>query len=412
MEHVALPNQVYVGREICGTLSNAESREVLITNGIGGYGSLTLANTLTRSYHGLLIAALRPPLERTLLLSKVNETATYMGQSYPLFADRRVVRGTKSAVLNRSGQTTSQGLGSEACCEPKRLPSEGGFLRGIECHHEVVAPKGFKFLDSFHLLGTVPVFRYSFQDAVLEKMVWMKRNENTVYTTYHLNEASQPVLLQLDTLVNCRNHHERTFANETYFSHSLKLGPDSSSVIIRLIKDQVETTLCLSASRGRAELVNEWITNFVLCEERTRGYSEREDHLHAATFTVDLLPNQTVTFVASTNNERSKLNLDGQEELALHQAYETELIKTFQASRLPLLGKSVFRQTNSDDDEEIKSILTPSSSKDVKRADERCMESEVRQLLLAADQFIVSRGSGCSIMAGFHWFTDWTRDVC
>ncbi len=58
------------GREICGNLDIAESREWLVTNGIGGYASGTVAGLLTRRYHGLLVAALKPPLGRTLMLAK------------------------------------------------------------------------------------------------------------------------------------------------------------------------------------------------------------------------------------------------------------------------------------------------------------------------------------------------------
>ena len=64
---------VYAEREILRELWLAESRELLVTNGISGYASLTLAASLTRSYHGLLIAALRSPLDRTLLLTNLND---------------------------------------------------------------------------------------------------------------------------------------------------------------------------------------------------------------------------------------------------------------------------------------------------------------------------------------------------
>ena len=67
------------GREICGDLALAERREWLCTNGIGGFASGTVAGTLTRRYHGLLVAALKPPLGRTLLCTKVDETVEYDG---------------------------------------------------------------------------------------------------------------------------------------------------------------------------------------------------------------------------------------------------------------------------------------------------------------------------------------------
>src|SRR5512144_1549912 len=76
------------GRAICGALATAGRREWLVTNGIGGYAAGTVAGVLTRRYHGLLIASLDPPVARTLLVTKLDETATYDGRAYPLYANR------------------------------------------------------------------------------------------------------------------------------------------------------------------------------------------------------------------------------------------------------------------------------------------------------------------------------------
>lgn len=76
------------GREICGNLATAETREWLVTNGIGGYASGTIAGLLTRRYHGLLIAALKPPQQRTLLVTKLDESVRYGKEFYPLSTDR------------------------------------------------------------------------------------------------------------------------------------------------------------------------------------------------------------------------------------------------------------------------------------------------------------------------------------
>jgi glycogen debranching enzyme len=75
------------GREMCGHLPAAEWREWLVTNDISGYASGTVAGLLTRRYHGLLVAALQPPVGRTLLVAKLDEIATYDGRTYPLFAN-------------------------------------------------------------------------------------------------------------------------------------------------------------------------------------------------------------------------------------------------------------------------------------------------------------------------------------
>jgi hypothetical protein len=76
------------GREICGDLPVAESREWLCTNGIGGFASGTVPGVLRRRYHGLLVAALKPPLGRTLLVAKVDEQVEYAGLTRPLLANR------------------------------------------------------------------------------------------------------------------------------------------------------------------------------------------------------------------------------------------------------------------------------------------------------------------------------------
>ena len=109
-----LPQVVDCGREICGDLWMAERREWLVTNGIGGFASGTVAGSLTRRYHGLLIAALNPPLGRTLLVSKLEETVEYQGQMFQLSTNHW----------------------------------QGG----------AISPTGFLFLERFHLEGTIPVW--------------------------------------------------------------------------------------------------------------------------------------------------------------------------------------------------------------------------------------------------------------
>ena len=87
-----------IGRGLCSDPHFSAEREWLVTNGIGGYASGTIAGVLTRRYHGLLVAALQPPVGRTLLLTKLDETATYDGRSYPLFANRWSERAGEPGV--------------------------------------------------------------------------------------------------------------------------------------------------------------------------------------------------------------------------------------------------------------------------------------------------------------------------
>ena len=83
---------VSFGRETCGDLEQAEQREWLVTNGIGGFASGTVSGNLTRRYHGLLLAALHPPVGRTQMVAKFDETARYNGTDFPFSTNRWVQR--------------------------------------------------------------------------------------------------------------------------------------------------------------------------------------------------------------------------------------------------------------------------------------------------------------------------------
>jgi len=124
------------GREICGNLNSAQTREWLTTNGIGGYASGTVAGLTTRAYHGLLVAALKPPLARTLLLTKIDEFVTYDNREYQLGANLW----------------------------------QGG----------LVNPQGYSYIESFHLEGTIPVWTFACGDALLEKRLWMATYQATI----------------------------------------------------------------------------------------------------------------------------------------------------------------------------------------------------------------------------------------
>jgi len=69
-----LPNFICFGWAICGDLGQAERREWWLGNGLGAYAAGTVAGTLTRRYHGLLIAPVDPPLGRWLVFSKADAT--------------------------------------------------------------------------------------------------------------------------------------------------------------------------------------------------------------------------------------------------------------------------------------------------------------------------------------------------
>ncbi|TMC46979.1 MAG: glycogen debranching protein [Chloroflexi bacterium] len=104
------------------------SREWLVTNGLGGYASGTVTGPNTRRYHGLLMAALRPPVRRVLLLAELHASI----------------------------------VGADAAGHPLTVPSE------------------------MRLDGTLPAFRWAMEGRVLERRIWMEQGRNRTVISYRM----------------------------------------------------------------------------------------------------------------------------------------------------------------------------------------------------------------------------------
>ena len=324
------------GREISNNLQSSTSREWLVTNGIGGYAAGTISGVLTRSYHGLLIAALKPPVNRTLLLTKLEETVIYSGQSYELSSNR--------------------------------------WADGAS------APQGYKYIESFHLDGTTPVWKLAIGDGFIEKRVWMQQGENTTYIRYSYLSGSEKLGLSLKALVNHRNHHGGTNMVDNAQAEII----DSSNGGLKITLDSNAASLYLSGISDSIdhdiswERNNTWYQNFALEIEQYRGLGHIDHHFHAATANVCLEPGNEITIVASSEeasiDQKALINNSPEKR-------ESELIKLFYA-----------------------------------RSNAKSAPKWIEQLVLAADQFIVNRPltdnpEGKTIIAGYPWFTDWGRDT-
>ncbi len=308
------------GRDVCGNFPIAESKQWLVTNGIGGYASGTIVGTLTSRYHGLLIAALTPPLGRTLLVSKFDEIAHYEDHDYALSANRWA-----------SG---------------------------------VVEPQGNLHLEEFFLDGAILVWHYACADALIEKRLWMEQGENTTYVQYRLLRGSSPLSLLLKALVNYRDHHIDTRAGSWKLdigiaNHGLKITAFEGATPFYVLSDNASVTP-----------THVWYHNFFLPVEAQRGLNAIEDHLCAGVFRATLQVGESLTMTSSTNPEPAYV-LRGEAAYARRKKYEEGLLTNVGATHA----------------------------------------SPLRQLLLAADQFIVKRSGGDTIIAGYPWFGDWGRDT-
>ena len=287
-----------LGREICNNREIAESREWLVTNGIGGYASGTLTGILTRCYHGLLVAALKPPVARSLLLTKLDEIILYNGQTYDLYTNRWA-DGT-------------------------------------------IEPQGYLNIESFSLDGTTPVWNFAFADGLLEKRIWMQQGENTTYIRYLFQKGSRPLTLSLKALVNYRDHHGRhngrsLLSINSYQQQGLEITafPDGITLYLFAIQDNQEQNF-------NWEINNIWYHGFDLAVEKYRGLDNTEDHLDAASGKITLEPGDAITIIASTENNPQ---LDSQVSIIEKKNRENELLNLWYSSN-SLVTKSPNPQDN------------------------------------------------------------------
>ncbi len=244
------PPVVEFGREICGDLPAALRREWLVTNGLGGYASSTLVGINTRRYHGLLVAALHPPVERTVLVAGLIERATYNGSSYPLSANEYA----------------------------------GGSID----------PNGYDYAQSFTLDGTLPIWIYAIGDALLEKRVWMSHGANTTWITWRLARATTTLDLEIRPLVNYRDFHSLQRGHGWHPDVSVSSGPSAE---VRAFNGA--TSFRMATSGGVFEVEGDWYWDLFYREEAARGLDNVGDSFAVGRFVATLGPGDALALVVS-----------------------------------------------------------------------------------------------------------------
>ena len=243
-----MTDDIIFGREICGDLEQSLRREWLVTNGLGGYGSGTLAGCQTRRYHGLLVAAQKPPVGRTMLLVDLDVIARVDGRSYEL-----------------------------ACHE-----YEGG----------VIHPQGYRLVESFRLDGTVPSWMYALGPARLAKRIYMARDRNTTYVSYTLERALAPITLTVRPLCSGRDYHWQRRGGEGYQTESIAGG-------CRVSASGIASPLEVTADSAQFIAAPDMHWNLRHRQEAARGLDSTEDLFVPGVFESTLNPGGTVSFIAS-----------------------------------------------------------------------------------------------------------------
>ncbi len=315
------------------------AREWLVTNGLGGYASGTIAGVATRRYHGLLVAALPNPLGRYVMLNHLTE-------------DLRFPEGD---VVRLSGQ---EQIGD-------RLSVPGPTL-----------------LSEFRLEAGLPVWTFTVGDRLVERRILMPHRQNSVHVTYHL-VTGQPLTLELQPAVHFRSC-EAPVSLPLPEEYRLSVGEGHYQVTaapglppLRLLVQGNETTFVAEEQR---------LAELLYRVEATRGYEGEGVLWTPGCFRTELAPGRPVTLVAST--ESSDVMGALRPEDAMRAEHER---------RRRLLA----------------------------RAPRPLRDGVAAELVLAADQFVIVPAGRLAdaaralavgdeirtIIAGYHWFTDWGRDT-
>lgn len=147
------------------TFKEGIKREWAVTNGIGGYAGSSMIGAHSRTHQGYLIASLHAPIERYLVFSKINETATV---------------GTRTVSFETSQHRASG---------------------------KTVYTEGQKFLTSFIYDGSVH-YTYETDNFSFEKHITLKRNANVCAVSYELTAGDSDCTFTLTPLFNYREHSE------------------------------------------------------------------------------------------------------------------------------------------------------------------------------------------------------------
>lgn len=237
-------------------LQQWQTKEWIITNGLGGYASGTLLGDLTRRYHGLMVANLANPKGRHLMISRYVE---------------EIEVGETKAVIG-----------------------------AYRTSREQSAAENFRWIKSFRLSGNVAHWTYQVGDAVIEKSILMPHNQNTICVRYRLLTGTT-AKLRLRPFFAFRRHDEPlvrddgrriavTIVDQRYdFTHL------DSQLVLRC-QVRPATAVFTAASM---DIVHH------LAREHSRG-NECDEHAHSpGHFDADINQNQPLAFMVTTHPHES-----------------------------------------------------------------------------------------------------------
>ena len=215
-------------------------KEWLITNGIGGYSSTTVLGINTRKYHGLLVAALHPPGDRTLCLSKLDEDI-FVGESV--------------------------------------------YKLGANEFQKVIYPQGYKLIKQFSV-APFPIYTYDLENVKVKKTVFMPKNKNALSVIYKIaNENNIDAKVRIYPLLTCRYYHTVVDRVKNPLNFIQKNGLKDFEVIFQQLED---TTFACSITDGTFKEKTNWIERLFYRVEASRGESSVDNCFQPGYFEVQV----------------------------------------------------------------------------------------------------------------------------
>ncbi|MBS1717884.1 MAG: glycogen debranching enzyme family protein [Armatimonadetes bacterium] len=233
----------------CHDLAISAQREWILTNGLGGYAMGTPSGVNTRRYHGLLVAAIRPPDNRMVLLDSVD------------------------AFVEKDGPPV--GLSSH------QYPG-------------AVFPDGYLNLQSFSTDLNSATWIYRNGDICIEQMLVMTKGENTVTLRYK-NDGTVPVQLTLRPLV-CHKPYHTNFRESQSYPDNTTFNKNVTEITDRGV------SLFLKHEGANRLPVQGWYYRFEHARESERGLDSRDDLYCPVELRYELLPGETAELVASDHD--------------------------------------------------------------------------------------------------------------
>ncbi|HTB22645.1 MAG TPA: amylo-alpha-1,6-glucosidase [bacterium] len=228
-----------------------EGREWLEANGLGGYASSTLSGANSRRYHGVLVAAMHPPLDRRVLLSKLEESLCFGGGRHELSCNRF------------PGHVTADG---------------GAALASYE-------------------RGIFPVMEFEVPGARLRKTVAAVHNENSTLICYELLAGPADLRLQLKPLLAPRGIHSLAKANSALrWDHAFADG------LLRLSPYEGCPEIFIRVPGAGFASDPQWCHRFQYQRELERGLDFEEDLFSYGSFELGLEVGKPVLVMVSTQD--------------------------------------------------------------------------------------------------------------